>query len=761
MNAIKTFFQRRRREVLISTAAILVVLLIVCVVVMIDDYSKGLDQQAEDASRMHTMTYGVPLNDAVDHFVDRVSLLASQVPNDRYALPEYLKKRSDIAFFRYVKDGVEYRSDGSVFPLENEDPGVRDLIKGGTLAVSGRFDDSHGDDESTLNDRPIGVFAVYAPVEENEYVDGLIAFYFIDELERRLTLELGEDDVQPTYFSIASVDGTVVKDLHNNDFPIEPFENLYVSLRAITNDVSLVDDMKNNLANGFCATVEIEKGAYVISVDSPTLADGRLYAIGIFRAEDVYRDGYMLVGTIGSIIAILAVILVALLAFTLITRLREINEIEDFENHDPVYGCLTYRGFAERFDAIMLTNRVSKYAMVYISIPHIDQIRKMYGDGEADNTLKYIVNVFGKAMLTDEAFCMIDHEKYAMLIHYNEVEDIYNRMTVLNVVLYNCPVTLGRKYNLKQSVGVALIDREADASLRKNLDNAITAERAHDLFSVSNVRIFTERLHEMFLRQSEIESKMEASLQNGDFKLFFQPKYNIDGDRIDSAEVLVRWYDSEYNRFYQPSEFLPLFEANGFIREVDRFMFIEVCRTIQRAYTEGMPAIPLSVNVSRVTALDPDFLSFYVGNKRKYNIPDNLVTLEFTDSFVFENLDSLRGTVAKLHADGIRCSIDNFGAGHSSLNVLKLLAMDELKLDRFFIKQGVSRERDDQLLVSIIELAKKLNMTVVQQGVEDLGELDRLRTAGCDKLQGYLYSRPLPVDEYADFIALGGKMSPI
>jgi EAL domain-containing protein (putative c-di-GMP-specific phosphodiesterase class I) len=161
---------------------------------------------------------------------------------------------------------------------------------------------------------------------------------------------------------------------------------------------------------------------------------------------------------------------------------------------------------------------------------------------------------------------------------------------------------------------------------------------------------------------------------------------------------------------------------------------------------------PVSVNISRVTAIQNDFKDFYTDLKNRYHIPDGMLVLEFTESFADENYERLDKTITALHRDGFICSIDDFGSGYSSYNILKQVQMDELKFDRLFIKKGISIERDRLILGQMIKIAKSLGMKVVQEGVETFEELDMLKKLGCDVVQGYYYSKPLMLIDYLSFI---------
>ena len=236
------------------------------------------------------------------------------------------------------------------------------------------------------------------------------------------------------------------------------------------------------------------------------------------------------------------------------------------------------------------------------------------------------------------------------------------------------------------------------------------------------------------------------------FYVFYQPKYNIQEKQPDGCEALIRWYNPERDEYMKPDVFLPLFEANGFIVKLDHYVFEQVCLYIEDAVMNGLPLVPVSVNVSRMTAIAGDFIQFYSQTKKKHNIADHFITLEFTESFAYEDYEVLRDTVGLLHQCGFKCSIDDFGSGFSSYNILKELPMDEIKLDRFFIKKGFSHDRDLKVLSSVISLARELRMKVTQEGVETQGELELLKSLGCQVIQGYFYSKPLALVDYTGFL---------
>lgn len=264
--------------------------------------------------------------------------------------------------------------------------------------------------------------------------------------------------------------------------------------------------------------------------------------------------------------------------------------------------------------------------------------------------------------------------------------------------------------------------------------------------------MFNEQVSSSMARNDQIEAMMESALENHEFRAFVQPKYNVANDRIDSVETLVRWFDPRRGEYMFPAEFIPLFETNGFIVKLDHFVYIEMLEFISNAAERGDKVVPIAVNVSRVTASNADFLNFYIGNKKKYRIPDGIITLELTESLAMENYDQIAHLVDELHKNGIRCSIDDFGSGYSSFNILNRIPFDELKLDAVFIKSGTNVNRDDTILSTMIGLAKSMNMVVVQEGVETEAMFNKVVSMGVDVVQGYYYAKAIPLEEFKIFV---------
>jgi len=260
------------------------------------------------------------------------------------------------------------------------------------------------------------------------------------------------------------------------------------------------------------------------------------------------------------------------------------------------------------------------------------------------------------------------------------------------------------------------------------------------------------------LWERKVEDDMDRALVNKEFKVYLQPKMNSAEETLAGAEALVRWIHPEEG-FIPPNRFIPIFEQNGFIVKLDDYMLEEVSHLQAQWLSEGRKTVPISVNISRTHFTREDLAEHICRIVDKYGVPHNLIELELTESAFFDDKNLLLDTVRKMQELGFIVSMDDFGSGYSSLNSLKELHLDVLKIDAEFFRgldeesfrEGNNIEERGLLIVAeVIDLAKKLNMQIVAEGIESREQVDFLVSQECDLIQGYFFAKPMPVEEYAE-----------
>ena len=273
-----------------------------------------------------------------------------------------------------------------------------------------------------------------------------------------------------------------------------------------------------------------------------------------------------------------------------------------------------------------------------------------------------------------------------------------------------------------------------------------TIKNRYDVF----YKIYDSSIRESMVQERDIISHMYDALKNEEFVVYFQPKYDIRLEKIIGTEALVRWIHPEKG-FILPGVFIPIFEKNGFISALDKFVWEKVCKNLHHWIDEGHEVIPCSVNVSRADLYNPTIDEFFQKILKKYNLLPKYIHLEITESAYTENSQQMIDTIMKFKKIGFVIEMDDFGTGYSSLNMLSDLQIDILKLDlRFMNNQNKNNNRS--ILSFVISLAKWLGLKVIAEGVETIEQVDFLRSLGCEYAQGFYYSRPLPQDLFESLL---------
>ncbi|MEG2959445.1 MAG: EAL domain-containing protein, partial [Oscillospiraceae bacterium] len=263
----------------------------------------------------------------------------------------------------------------------------------------------------------------------------------------------------------------------------------------------------------------------------------------------------------------------------------------------------------------------------------------------------------------------------------------------------------------------------------------------------SEIAIYDGEMQRKIDRDAELEKAMPGALENGEFKLYIQPKYDLLTEKIVGGEALVRWVQPD-GTIIMPNDFIPLFEQSSAIYHMDLSMLEQLCAFQREQLDRGSPVVPVSINQSRRYMYSPNYVETILGKLAMQNVPAGLIELEITENLVYTNLDKLIKILNVLHGEGFLLSLDDFGSGYSSLNVLKDLPVDTIKLDRFMLGETLHSQRGKIVIGSIVRMANELQMSVVAEGVETLEQVEFLRGCGCETAQGFYYSKPVPAAEF-------------
>ena len=423
-----------------------------------------------------------------------------------------------------------------------------------------------------------------------------------------------------------------------------------------------------------------------------------------------------------------------------IIRLKESISALQVIERDSVTGL--YTGSAFFFHAKrMLDGTDDDFDMLLIEVEELSYVGARYGDKTGDELLKHITSRILSYGADGVLACRFDTDKFVLLRRHTAC-DHHILAKDFDAVLHDGSPVPGF------SVKFAAYDKvEKDKPVSELCDRL--------LITVSTIReqygrllaVYDDAIVQKTNRVRRMGDLMESSLQNGEFKVWYQPKHDAKTGRLSGAEALVRWIHPEYG-FLSPAEFIPLFEQNGFITQVDLFVWNTVCRDLKEWKEAGLSPVPVSVNASRRDFLSVNDLGLLLDPISENGLDRSLLHLEITESLGVGDKAILE-KVNKVRSSGIAIELDDFGAGQSSLGSLSDIPMDYIKLDMSFVR---ALDKQKELVRIMVSLAHALGLKTVAEGVETDDNVATLRKLGCDYLQGYYYSKPLPATEFKAYL---------
>ena len=322
--------------------------------------------------------------------------------------------------------------------------------------------------------------------------------------------------------------------------------------------------------------------------------------------------------------------------------------------------------------------------------------------------------------------------------------------TIIDKYSYMDTADANAKIVIHMRAGISRYDETLN--IQQAIGRAVTACRQN---SNSTVTIFDAKMEELFTTEHDIENRMVDALKNGEFKAWYQPKYDIKTRRVTGAEALVRWI-SPVTGFMPPGKFIPLFEQNGFVIQVDYYILEKTCQLLTDRLKAGKDIVPISVNQSRLHMTEDGYLDKMRAIVEKYKLPPNTIELEITET-MFGDFDkkasrqNAERIINGLKSMGFTIAVDDFGAGYSSFSLLGAFQMDIMKIDRSVLTGANTSKRMKQILGNVIKLGNSLGMSVICEGIETAEEENLLLSLGCRYGQGYFNAKPMPVDDFINF----------
>ncbi|MBO4635639.1 MAG: EAL domain-containing protein [Clostridiales bacterium] len=564
-------------------------------------------------------------------------------------------------------------------------------------------------------------------------------------------------------------------DQDNTFFFIGDYGN-YASLRVVFNQV-ILSSYNDNIAE-----IEVSEGTneddidvdvsttYVEKVLSPywlgfKLSDGRFLLIKCYVS--IKESDAMLCLFLSVAVSLLFILTNAILIMFILRSILEYIKMSKLLFLDFVSDNHNWMWFKTKGEEILKknSNAAKRFAVVHLVFIGYRNFVLCNSVEEGEDILIALYQILSKSIGKKELAAHNTSSSFSLLIEYHNKDELIAKLKGIEEEF----TSRYPGYNFAFQSGVHIIDvvrvgssriiqsrRKID--LEDEYNHACTAQMTLNGSNDSGIAFYDDAMKEKQIWISKIVEHRQSAVENEEFKVYYQPKYDPRTNLLSGAEALIRW-EMPGEGLVSPGRFIPVFEDDGFIKEIDDYMLTHVARDQRRWLDAGLTCVPVSVNVSRAHFGDQDLADHICELIDKEGTPHELLEIELTESAFFDNQDLMIKTIMKLKERGFLVSMDDFGSGYSSLNSLKDMPLDILKLDAGFFRDITDNDRSEIVVSEAIRLAKNLRMKTVAEGVEEKHQVDFLATEGCDMIQGYYFARPMPASDYES--RLKGKIAPV
>lgn len=436
------------------------------------------------------------------------------------------------------------------------------------------------------------------------------------------------------------------------------------------------------------------------------------------------------------------------------SQMFALNQMKHMVEHDALTDLYNRAFLFSTIRQMLYKHERHEFVFIRIDIKRFRLFNTFLGESEGDKLLKFVANIVRQNAqnFMHFAYGRIEADVFGACVtkEDDQINNFVNEL-VINLSDYM------ESFIVEPSVGIVEITDKTIPVEVLYLRASQAVKKCKDKYK-EYVSYYDKNMDDDLVMEQEIINEMQSALENEQFHVYLQPKYNLEDNLPYGAEALVRWFHPTKG-VISPGVFIPVFERNGFIGKLDLFMWESVCKLLRRWTDEGLNPAPISVNMSRCDIYNTKVVDVLVDLVNKYQIPPRLLNLEVTESAYMDNPMIIKETVDRLHKAGFLVMMDDFGSGYSSLNTLKDIDVDYLKVDMKFLSSDIKDLRSQIILTSILRMSSWLEMPSVVEGVETGHQCDFLKSIGCNYVQGYYFARPMPVEKYEKLIKAGQSRS--
>ncbi len=519
--------------------------------------------------------------------------------------------------------------------------------------------------------------------------------------------------------------------------------NEYISFSG-NESVSDLATLLKTYISGISASITVDGDTELLNFTS---IEGTKWTLAMAIPEDVIsKTSNSIILNTFLISTEVIIILLSVLFSTLNIHKKYTSSVEKVAYYDKLTGLINETKFKIEAKKLLNSNPDTQYIIAKMDIINFKVVNELYDYNMGDRVLSIVAEAL-KTVASDKFLVAKDDgDEFLLFTDANHLDEIFsNHSNYEDLINQGIAAICPREFKFRYSRYLIPVGE-------KNIDdiiNTLTLTHNHhrkELQNTSSFYDFEDSLKLNLLHTAHICDIMRDALENEEFKVYLQPKNNIKTKLVCGAEALVRWQRPD-NSFIFPNEFINIFEQEGFIVELDKYMLKKVCVIINRFLSNGH-RVPISINFSRLHMLNENFSAELETIVDAYNVPHELIEIEMTETSMMQDIESFKALFSKLKSKGFTLSIDDFGAGYSSFDLLADLDFDILKIDKSLLDNAENSTKRQIVIQTIVDMANNLSLKSVCEGVETVDQYDFLNDINCDIAQGYLFSRPIPNENF-------------
>jgi diguanylate cyclase (GGDEF)-like protein len=408
--------------------------------------------------------------------------------------------------------------------------------------------------------------------------------------------------------------------------------------------------------------------------------------------------------------------------------------------YDELTGLYNWEGFVQKVEECLSEKRDEEYQIIRFDIKNFKFVNAIFGRERGDSLLAEIGNTLLEHHYPEEFCARLEGDRFVAF-----VPSVYSQSLIRLISSNKFRMPENDAYPIHICIGVYKVKND-DSSVAEMCDRAGMALATIKNNLLEKIAIYDESIYDNMLKEHELSMALPDAIKNEDLQFYLQPQIDCKGALI-GAEALVRWIDPQKG-LLMPGEFIPVFEKNYMIVQVDQYIWEKACQLIRKWMDEGRDDIYISINISPKDFECIDVYKVLIGLVHKYRIDASLLKVEITESTIMQNPLRQIQLIGRLRDAGFYVEMDDFGNGYSSISMLKDIDIDAIKLDMRFLSKTIHTDRAEKIIQSVIALVQDFGMAVIAEGVETKDQVEFLSRVGCDIFQGFYFSKPLPVDDF-------------